>query len=216
MTKDNAPETLADAGTIKMLKAEAEAARASLHCVARNINGADLYVGTRHAASDPALLAEHGIVSVLNCAVNLDINLVTTQASDVGARQQTFGWGDVRYYKLGMIDGPGNPREMVLAGVLQLRALMNQTLPDKPSYPWPDRGNVLVNCRGGRSRSVIIAALFLTVEQPDLFPSLDAAIDHVRRARQLAPMEWPTAPKPVLIDAALWSLDMIARMDLTS
>ncbi|MEL6683114.1 MAG: protein phosphatase [Pseudomonadota bacterium] len=202
-----------DAATVKLLKAEAEAARAPLHRVAEGIAAADIFVGTRHAASDPQLLAKHGIVSVLNCAVNLDINNVETLAADIGARQ-SYGWAPVRYYKLGMIDGPGNPREMVLAGYLQMRAILGQEMPDKPSYPWPNVGNILVNCRGGRSRSVIVVSVFLHAERRTDFPTLASAIDHVRKARELDPMEWPTAPKQVLIDAADWALEMIDRMEL--
>ena len=57
-------------------------------------------------------LARHGIRAVLNCALNLDVNLVETPAPD--SRNQGFGRAGIRYYKLGLIDGPGNPAEMLL------------------------------------------------------------------------------------------------------
>ena len=73
----------------------------------------------------------------------------------------------MRYYKLGLIDGPGNPETMMLAGFYLLRGAFEQQLPEKATYPRRARGNVLVNCRGGRSRSVALVALFLAVEMPD-------------------------------------------------
>ncbi|WP_349295061.1 dual specificity protein phosphatase (plasmid) [Thioclava sp. 'Guangxiensis'] len=188
---------------------KADIGRAPLHRVHTDPAGIDLYIGNKHAASDPALLAAHGIGTVLNCAVNLDINMVTRP--DPEAQELPFGWGPVRYYKLGIIDGAGNPAPMLLAGYYQLKGLIGQTLPDKPSYPWQGTGNILVNCRGGRSRSVTLVALFLHLECPDTYPTLQAAIDHIRVARALHPSEWPQAPKQVLVDAALWSARM-ARM----
>lgn len=190
----------ADAGTMKLIFAEAEAGRAPMHRIDGGFHGADLYIGNRQAASDPALLAEHGVGVVLNCAVNLDINMVTDPAADV--TNLPFGWGPVRYYKLGMIDGAGNSDDFLMAGYFQLRGLLTQQMPDKPSYPWKERGHVLVHCRGGRSRSVTLVALFLHLERPETYPTLEAAIAHVRTHRQLGPKEWPSAPKQVLIDAA--------------
>jgi hypothetical protein len=63
----------------------------------------------------------------------------------------------------------------------------------------------LVNCRGGRSRSVVLVSLFLHLQCPASFPTLEAAIHYVRAMRQLDPVEWPSAPKPVLIEAAQWA-----------
>lgn len=136
----------------------ADAERGPMHLIARDFAGVDLYIGNRQAASNPALLAAHGINAVLNCALNLDINVVQSPAPD--SRIQDFGRAGLRYYKLGLIDGPGNPAEMLLAGYLQLRGLMAQQMPDKATYPWPSGGHVLVNCRGGRSRSVVLVSLF--------------------------------------------------------
>ncbi len=190
--------------------AAADARRGPIHLIDRDFDGVDLYVGNRQAASDPGLLARHGIHAVLNCALNLDLNLVATPAPD--SRNQVFGRGQIRYYKLGLIDGPGNPAEMLLAGYLQLRGLMRQQMPDKVSYPWPSGGHVLVNCRGGRSRSVILVSLFLHLERPERYPTLAAAIDLVRQMRQLEPVEWPFAPKPVLVEAALWAAQAAERI----
>lgn len=169
-------------------------------------SGADLYVGNKHAASDPALLAKHNIKMVLNCAVNLDINVVTQP--DPSAKVLPWGPGYVRYYKLGIIDGPGNPAPMLLAGYYQLKGLLAQTFPDKPSYPHRDPGNVLVICRAGRSRSVTLSSLYLHLERPDRYPTLDSALDHVATMRGLTPDIRHLTPKPILIEAAHWSAQM--------
>ena len=93
--------------------------------------------------------------------------------SRTGRADAIYGIGAVRYYKLGLIDGPGNPETMMLAGFYLLRGAFEQELPDKHTYPRRERGNVLVNCRGGRSRSVALVALFLHVEMPERYPTLD-------------------------------------------
>lgn len=164
--------------------------------------GVDLYVGGREGASDLPLLKAHGITTVLNCAVNLDFNYVATP--DAVSHDARVGYGPalIRYYKLGIVDGPGNPDTMMLAGYYQLRGALDQVMPEKASYPLRDRGNLLVNCRAGRSRSVVLVALFLHLHLPQEFPTLQAAIDHVRVKRDLRPDEWHETPKPMLIAAA--------------
>lgn len=163
---------------------------------------AALYVGGREGASDLRLLRSLGIGTVINCAVNLDLNLVTEQDGAMGVDSVPYGHGAVRYYKLGLVDGPGNAETMMLAGYYLLRGALSQVLPDRSSYPRRERGNVLVNCRGGRSRSVALVALLLHHTMPEKYPTLDAALDHVRRARGLGEDEWFEAPKPMLIEAA--------------
>lgn len=163
--------------------------------------GVDLYVGGREGASDIALLKRHGITTVVNCAVNLDFNYVGEPAPDA-LNPVSFGQAPIRYYKLGIVDGPGNPQTMMLAGYFQLKGALDQILPEKPSYPVRERGNVLVNCRAGRSRSVILVALFLHLHLGAEFPTLEDAIDHVRRKRELRPDEWHETPKPMLVAAA--------------
>ena len=192
--------------------ADAEARRAPLHRIGTDIQGMgiDLFVGNRRAASDLALLSAYGIKTVLNCAINLDINYVSDRAADSGAL--AFGRAPVRYHKVGLIDGPGNPAAMILAGYLQLKGLIRQKMPDKPNYPSNDPGHVLINCRGGRSRSVIIGALFLHLELPERYSTLNCAIEHVRRSRELEQLERPYAPNPALIEAAHWAADAMRRI----
>lgn len=164
--------------------------------------GVDLYIGGREGASDVQLLADNGITTVLNCAVNLDFNYVATPVEVSHDSRVDYGPALIRYYKLGIVDGPGNPDTMMLAGYYQLRGALDQVMPDKATYPLRDRGNLLVNCRAGRSRSVVLVSLFLHLHLPDEFPTLAAAIDHVRIKRELRPEEWHETPKPMLIAAA--------------
>lgn len=164
--------------------------------------GVDLFVGGREGASDVPLLVENGISTVLNCAVNLDFNYVAEPDEVSHDSRVGYGAAPIRYYKLGIVDGPGNPDTMMLAGYYQLRGALDQVLPERPSYPARQRGNVLVNCRAGRSRSVVLAALFLHLHIPHEFPRLVDALDHVRRWRELRPDEWHETPKPMLIAAA--------------
>lgn len=164
--------------------------------------GVDLYIGGREGASDVPLLKANGITTVLNCAVNLDFNYVPNPVEVLRDNRVGYGPALIRYYKLGIVDGPGNPDTMMLAGYYQLRGALDQVMPEKASYPLRERGNVLVNCRAGRSRSVVLAALFLHLHLPAEFPTLSAAIDHVRVKRDLHPEEWHETPKPMLIAAA--------------
>jgi protein-tyrosine phosphatase len=87
-------------------------------------------------------------------------------------------------------------------------------MPKRPTYPFRDGGNILVNCRGGRSRSVSLVALFLHKQQPNLYPRLEDAVAAIRTRRQLMPDEWFETPKPMLYEAArrasAW-IDMIER-----
>lgn len=160
--------------------------------------GMDIYIGGSSGVSDAALLAQHDIGIVINCAVNLDIDWVNVPEAAEAAHLLAHGAGPVRYYKLGLIDGEGNAPEMLHAGYQLMRAALLQQIPDKASYRNRKRGNILVNCRGGRSRSVALVALFMHLECPERFPSLDAALAVIRDKRQLHPDEWFETPKPSL------------------
>jgi hypothetical protein len=161
----------------------------------------DLYVGGRQGASDLELLRTRQITTVLNTAVNIDFNYA--MRNEEGPEGVVgYGHAPLRYYKLGIVDGSGNPQTMLLAGYYQLLGALDQTLPERDSYPRRERGNVLVSCRAGRSRSVFLAALFLHLRVPEEFPLLADAIAHVREKRALRPDEWHETPKQVLIDAA--------------
>ena len=165
-------------------------------------DGISLYVGNSDGARDVVTLAQTGITLVVNCAVNLDINYVEDPLVPGEPGKGAVGHAPVRSYKIGLIDGPGNPSRMMLAGYYILDGALKQVLPERISYPNRKRGHVLVHCRGGRSRSIALAALFLHRAQNDQFPTLDAAIDHVRKMRGVPEDEWYKAPKPMLIEAA--------------
>ena len=75
-------------------------------------------------------------------------------------------------------------------------------MPKRETYPFADGGNVLVNCRSGRSRSVSLVALFLHKQQPHLYPTLDHAVAVIREKRELRADEWFETPKPMLYAAA--------------
>lgn len=175
--------------------------------------GIAVYVGGREGMSNLPLLREHGITTVVNCAVNLDVNLVDAPDPSMEDGHLTYGHGAFRYYKLGLVDGAGNAETMMLAGYFQLIGALSQILPERASYPLRERGNVLVNCRGGRSRSVALVALLLHKQMPDRYPTLDAALEHVRIRRELRPDEWFEAPKKVLVDAARSASGWIDRIE---
>ena len=82
-------------------------ARPAISLIAEGLgpHHAALYIGGSDGASDPGLLRQHGIATIINCAVNLDINLVRTAAEE--GDRLAVGHGDIRYYKLGLIDGEG-------------------------------------------------------------------------------------------------------------
>jgi hypothetical protein len=175
--------------------------------------GVNLFISGKEGASDLDLLHRNGITTVVNCAVNLDFNYVRQPQVVSDHEGSVYGPGEIRYYKVGLIDGAGNPETQMVAAHYILRAALEQILPDKPSYPRRERGSVLINCRGGRSRSVAVVALFLHLTLPDEFPTLDAAISHIRVRRELPENEWYKAPKPVLAEAALRASGWIRSID---
>jgi hypothetical protein len=170
--------------------------------------GGKLFIGDAEAAADRKLLDENDVAIVVNCAVNLDIDYTQEAgAIEPGAR------GPIRNYKLGLIDDAGNPDTMLIGAYFLLDGALHQKLPDRFTYPHRRTGNLLLHCRGGRSRSVIVAALLMHVQMHDRFPTLDAAIAHIRQTRALHPDEWHETPKPMLIEAARYAADWILRIE---
>jgi hypothetical protein len=175
--------------------------------------GVDLFISGKEGASDLNLLRSQGITTVVNCAVNLDFNFVERPQLVSDHEGSVYGPGEIRYFKIGLIDGEGNPETQMVAAHYILRAALEQVLPEKPSYPRRERGSVLINCRGGRSRSVAVVALFLHLTLPQEFPTLDDAVGFVRIRRELPENEWYKAPKPVLARAARRAATWIAMID---
>ena len=177
----------------------------SLSLIAQGLdpNGADLFIGGTRAARDVDLLRRHGIATVVNCAINVDVNYVAApgEGDEGGASMCRSGMAPFRVFKLGLVDGD-NPGGMMLGGYCILHGALHQTMPEKESYPRHVHGNILVHCREGRSRSVALAALYLHLQDPTRFPELDGAISAVREKRGLPPEEWSEVPKQEIIDAA--------------
>ncbi|MCY4443112.1 MAG: dual specificity protein phosphatase [Deltaproteobacteria bacterium] len=179
----------------------------SLSLIARGLDphGADLFIGGTAAARDVDLLRRHDISTVVNTAVNVDVNYVAAPG-DGGENGESnavcrAGFAPFRVFKLGLVDGE-NPPGMMLGGYCILHGALRQTMPHKESYPPQARGNVLVHCREGRSRSVALAALYLHLQDPTRFPELEDAVAVVRAKRGLPPEEWFEAPNKKIIDAA--------------
>ena len=179
----------------------------SLSLIARGLDpyGADLFVGGTAAARNVGLLRRHGISTVVNCAINVDVNYVAApddggQAGESNAVCRA-GFAPFRVFKLGLVDGE-NPPGMMLGGYCILHGALHQTMPEKESYPRQVQGNILVHCREGRSRSVALAALYLHLQDPTRFPELEDAVAVVRAKRGLPPEEWFEAPNKEMIDAA--------------
>jgi dual specificity phosphatase 3 len=171
----------------------------------------DIYVGGMQAAADINGLRKHGIGCVLNCAINADIDCVQTPYDpDAPEYLNNYGYAPIRYYKLGLVDGPGNPPEMMLAGYYLLCGITRQTMPDKPSYPNQKRGHVLINCRAGRSRSIIMASLYLHLQKTERFKTLSEALLFVRKAREIRLGEYHDAPNNDMIEAAERAAALIA------
>ena len=175
--------------------------------------GVGLYIGGMEGAGDLAGLKARNITTVVNCAVNLDLNYATEKFEGTEDPAAIYGIGAVRYYKLGLIDGDGNPETMMLSGFYLLRGAFAQKLPERATYIRREQGNVLVNCRAGRSRSVALVSLFLHIEMPEKYPTLDAAMAHVRTERKLRRDEWFETPKPMLVEASRRAADWIRLID---
>ena len=175
-------------------------------------DGCSIYIGGTTAARDVELLRELNITVVVNCAINLDINYVADPVEAADGEKCAHGVGPVRVFKLGLVDGHGNTEDMMLAAYLLLDGAIRQNLPERASYPRRAKGNILVHCRGGRSRSTALVALYLHLSRPEKFPTLDCALAHVRRTRGLHPDEWFSAPKPVLVESARSAVEKLKKL----
>ncbi len=150
-----------------------------------------LFIGNLTGASAPEALQAAGITASLNVSVNIDVPPVLLPDGS-----------HMRQAKVGLIDGPGNSPAHLAAAVLALEGLVTQASPGKPGYPAHRAGHVLVNCRGGRSRSVTVLALWLHLRAPEVFASFEDAVCHIRKVRG-NPVHYPLTPMLELAEAVL-------------
>ncbi len=158
-------------------------------------HGIKLFIGNKVAAEDPILLHENNVTSTMNLAINIEIPPLSLPH---GAH--------VRRTHIGLIDGPGNGPEHLLAAVFAIRGIAEQESPGKLHYPAHRRGNLLVHCRGGRSRSATAIALYMHMYHDDLFGTLEAAVNQVRRMRGLD----ETQPQPAMLELASAAIKVIS------
>lgn len=78
--------------------------------------------------------------AILNVAIDLDI-------------KDEFKWR----HKVGLLDGPGNHPDTMIAAVLMLHSLVNS------------KKRVLVHCHAGKSRSVMITSLYVSIAKNSNF-----------------------------------------------
>lgn len=140
-----------------------------------------VFLGNMAAAADAGMLARHGITQTLNLAVNADPPPLTLSDGTL-----------VRRAKIGLIDGPGNEPAHFVAAVLAIEGMLAQAAPGKPSYGAHRPGALLIHCRGGRSRSVVVTAMWLARTDPQSWTGATGAVEFLRRQRGLGP-EQPNA-----------------------
>ncbi len=155
--------------------------------------GKTLFIGNAVAANDAELLLGNGITSTMNLAVNIELPPLALSDGTV-----------VRRTHIGLIDGPGNVPQHALGAVLVLQGILNQQSPGKAHYPPHRAGDVLVHCRGGRSRSASVIALYLHLDWPQRFPTFNDALSHVRSCRGLD----ETQPQAAMLDLCRKALAM--------
>lgn len=158
-------------------------------------HGIKLFIGNKVAAEDPILLHENNVTSTMNLAINIEIAPLSLPDGT-----------HVRRTHIGLIDGPGNGPEHLLAAVFAIRGIAEQESPGKLHYPAHRRGNLLVHCRGGRSRSATAIALYMHMYHDDLFGTLEAAVNQVRRMRGLD----ETQPQPAMLELASAAIKVIS------
>merc|ERR1711991_649816 len=144
-----------------------------------------LWVGNQHAAGDLATLAKEGITAVLNVAWDLDI---AYPSSAYTGNMEDFNehLDNLQYAKVGLVDGDGKPPGSLAAAVLALSTFLNprEGLDDKDKTTFPQPVNaVLLHCHSGQSRSVTVAALYLTLTGS--YSTYKTALAHVKAARGL-------------------------------
>ncbi len=130
-----------------------------------------IYIGSGHAAADPQQLERHHIRGVLNVAYDVDDQPVGYDYPYEPPPEELSEKPEIRHYrqqfaKVGLIDGYGNIANhmSIIAAVYMAEQLL--TFPPR-SRICPDivigykRGNLLIHCWKGFSRSVTVSALYI-------------------------------------------------------
>ncbi|WP_176084577.1 dual specificity protein phosphatase [Martelella sp. HB161492] len=151
-------------------------------------HGKTLYLGNLAAAENADCLFDAGITETLNVSINMFV--LPLMLKD-GVH--------IRRHQIGMIDGAGNNAYLMAAAVYLIEALMRGYVPAKPHYPKHRPGHILVHCRGGRSRSVALIALWLSRFMTADFADFEIALGYLRRLRGLDD-SYPLAPMLALAD----------------
>ncbi|RMC31572.1 protein phosphatase [Paracoccus alkanivorans] len=133
-----------------------------------------IYLGNLAAAEDAGALAGAGITASLNLAMNIFPGPLALPDGTL-----------LRRYQIGLLDGPGNALQLFEAAIRLIDGLAATYTEGKPHYPPHRPGGLLVHCRGGRSRSVAVLALWLHLRRCRDFPDLDAALAYLRDLRGL-------------------------------
>lgn len=122
-----------------------------------------LFIGNAKAARDRGLLAERGIVHVINCTLPYEV-------------QDAFGGDDgLAYSRLSLADQPHptrfDPHPTLRRGAEAIAALRRAKQP------------VLVHCLGGQNRSASVCAAYLLAVSA--FGSVEECVAHLRRCRPI-------------------------------
>ncbi|MDZ5695672.1 dual specificity protein phosphatase [Chelativorans sp. M5D2P16] len=157
-----------------------------------------LYIGNLSAAEDAGMLQAAGVTASLNVALNV-FPMPLALADGMHMRR----------YQIGLTDGPGNDPRVLAAAVLALHGLVETYTEGKPHYPPNRRGNILVHCRAGQSRSATVLALYLHICRPRDYPRLSDSLVHIRRCRGMDE-RYPLASMIALAEQALPMLAAIS------
>jgi protein-tyrosine phosphatase len=112
----------------------------------------NIWLGSRADAENHALLRRNGITAVLNVAIDLN----DPHCDDIG------------WFKVGLIDGPGNPRHRVVMAIQTLYELLRA------------EEVVYVHCIAGRSRSAYVVARCLECIERRTFDEIWAELRRLR------------------------------------
>ena len=175
-----------------------------------------LWVGNQHSAGDTQQLRANSITAVLNVAWDLDIRYrLEDYTGNVDDDDEPLN--QIQYEKVGLVDGPGNPPQAMAAAILALHTYMQPRVglksDDAAKYPQPVQ-NVLVHCHSGQSRSVTVAALYLTLT--GAYSAYDTALAVVKSKRHLSSNHNVPAKELTAMVRSLAALPLALDFDLPS